>query len=184
MDSVEESRIFFKEVFYRNSSFLHSERRAPLGKRDQGGFRLTLRMGFARDALPACFPHSGRQASVLLRSLLTPYNPLETTRAVALDPGLSPALQIIPVSIVGCFAACSETTFFAGILGCRPNLPEGFHPSDSLLRFALMKAFTLKVSLQSFGLGLKAMELASLGRKCNRHHAGFKMESVSRHTGM
>ena len=33
--------------------------------------------------------------------------------------------------------------------------------------------FTLKVSLQSFGLGLKAMGLASLGRKCNRHHAGF-----------
>lgn len=35
-------------------------------------------------------------------------------------------------------------------------------------------AFALKVPLQSFGPGLKAMGLASLGRKCNRHHAGFK----------
>ena len=34
-------------------------------------------------------------------------------------------------------------------------------------------AFALKVSLQSFGLGLKAEGLSSLGRKCNRHHAGL-----------
>ena len=74
--------------FHKRRKSSRPGERAPLGKRDQGGFRLTLRTGFARDALPACFPHSGRQASVLLRSLLTPYNPLETTRAVALDPGL------------------------------------------------------------------------------------------------
>lgn len=33
--------------------------------------------------------------------------------------------------------------------------------------------FTLKAPLQSFALGLKAMGLASLVRKCNRYHAGF-----------
>ena len=32
---------------------------------------------------------------------------------------------------------------------------------------------TLKVLLQSFGLGLKAAGLVSLGRKCRRHHAGL-----------
>ena len=45
--------------------------------------------------------------------------------------------------------------------------------------------FTLKVSLQSFGLGLKAMGLASLGRKCNRHHAGFATRrKIKRHPEM
>ena len=32
---------------------------------------------------------------------------------------------------------------------------------------------TLKVLLQSFGLGHKAAGLISLGRKCNRHHADY-----------
>ena len=33
-----------------------------------------------------------------------------------------------PVSIVGCFAACSETAFSLGFLGCRPNLLRGTAP--------------------------------------------------------
>ena len=30
-------------------------------------------------------------------------------------------------------------------LGCRPDLPEGFHPSDSLLRFALVLRFSVRL---------------------------------------
>ena len=43
------------------------------------------------------------------------------------------------VSIVGCFASCSETASFfenKGSLGCRPNLLGDFIPKP-LLRFAL-----------------------------------------------
>ena len=45
--------------------------------------------------------------------------------------------------------------------------PAPLNPGTGSLSFAL------NAPLQSFGLGFKAMGLASLGRKCNRHHAGL-----------
>lgn len=50
-------------------------------------------------------------------------------------------------------------------------------------------SLTLKVPLQSLGLGLKAMGLASLGRKCNQHYADFDWRmhedyAVGRSTGL
>ncbi|MDD7173453.1 MAG: hypothetical protein PUH70_00005, partial [Clostridiales bacterium] len=42
--------------------------------------------------------------------------------------------------------------------------------------------FTLKVLLQSTELGLKAPGLASLGRKCSRHHAGFTLKVLLQST--
>ena len=56
-------------------------------------------------------------------------------------------------------------------------VPGGIRPQTRLMLFFWM--LTMKVPLQSPGLGLKAMGLASLGRKCNRHHAGF--ETISAH---
>ena len=50
-------------------------------------------------------------------------------------------------------------------------VPGGIRPQTRLMLFFWM--LTMKVPLQSPGLGLKAMGLASLGRKCNRHHAGL-----------
>ena len=54
-------------------------------------------------------------------------------------------------------------------------VPGGIRPQTRLMLFFWM--LTMKVPLQSPGLGLKAMGLASLGRKCNRHHAGFDQKS-------
>ncbi len=44
--------------------------------------------------------------------------------------------------------------------------------------FSQLLFFTQKVPLQSSGLGLKVMGLASLGRKCNRHHAGLGTKRI------
>ena len=43
--------------------------------------------------------------------------------------------------------------------------------------------FTLKVLLQSFGLDHKATGLTSLGRKCNRHHAGLQQHESKKSAG-
>ena len=47
------------------------------------------------------------------------------------------------------FAARQLSAAARLILGCRPDLPEGFHPSDSLFRFALhIRSF--QIILQRF----------------------------------
>ncbi|MCI6375674.1 MAG: hypothetical protein MR821_10350, partial [Clostridiales bacterium] len=45
-----------------------------------------------------------------------------------------------------------------GTLGCRPNLLEGFHPSNSLLRFALI--FEL-LSASQYYMGTSVVQLAA-----------------------
>ena len=76
------------------------------------------------------------------------------------------------------FCVCTDILIQGTITPHRRSKAALSPSSVRFTGFSQLLFFTQKVPLQSSGLGLKVIGLASLGRKCNRHHAGLGTKRI------